>query len=151
MANKSSNRGLSANLVQSVPFKTSIYPEATAQFSVSAAAICYSARTTSRAPETVFVSDYRVGTMMGCFFPFLDKRSSDDSTPDLDPVLLISGIGGSIMNSKPKKFGLETRVWVRILFSDLEFKKNVWSVYNPKTGTQALSLISQQVYTHSYV
>ncbi|PON59107.1 Lecithin:cholesterol/phospholipid:diacylglycerol acyltransferase [Parasponia andersonii] len=70
------------------------------------------------------------------FFPCFGNRSSDDTTPDLDPVLLVSGIGGSILHSrsKTKKFGLETRVWVRILLADLEFKKKVWSVYNPKTG-----------------
>ncbi|KAI3459118.1 hypothetical protein Pfo_015781 [Paulownia fortunei] len=33
-----------------------------------------------------------------------------------------------------KKFGFETRVWVRILLADLEFKKKLWSVYNPETG-----------------
>ncbi|KAL5566688.1 hypothetical protein UlMin_029852 [Ulmus minor] len=73
------------------------------------------------------------------FCPCFGKRSSDNSSSDLDPVLLVSGIGGSILNSKPKKFGMETRVWVRILLADLEFKKKVWSIYNPKTGyTEAL-------------
>ncbi|XVF23110.1 hypothetical protein REPUB_Repub13aG0009400 [Reevesia pubescens] len=31
-------------------------------------------------------------------------------------------------------FDFKTRVWVRMLFSDLEFKKNLWSLYNPETG-----------------
>lgn len=54
---------------------------------------------------------------------------------DRDPVVLVSGIAGSILNSKPKKFGFETRVWVRILLADLEFRKKLWSIYNPETGS----------------
>ncbi|GFP95789.1 phospholipase a(1) lcat3 [Phtheirospermum japonicum] len=62
-------------------------------------------------------------------------RSSDPpDVADRDPVLLVSGIGGSILNSKRKKVGFETRVWVRILLADLEFKKKLWSIYNPETG-----------------
>ncbi|KAL2549301.1 phospholipase A(1) LCAT3-like [Forsythia ovata] len=59
---------------------------------------------------------------------------------DLDPVLLVSGIAGSILNSKSKKFGFETRVWVRILLADLEFKKKLFSIYNPKTGLCCLGV-----------
>ncbi|XP_042514498.1 phospholipase A(1) LCAT3 [Macadamia integrifolia] len=71
-----------------------------------------------------------------CLFPFFRRRKhgEGDDDADLDPVLLISGIGGSILNSKNKKFGYEIRVWVRILLADLEFKKKVWSMYNPETG-----------------
>ncbi|KAK1391072.1 putative Phosphatidylcholine-sterol O-acyltransferase [Heracleum sosnowskyi] len=66
-----------------------------------------------------------------CCFP---GRSSE-SNAELDPVILISGIGGSILNSKKKKFGLfQTRIWVRIFLAELEFKKKAWSLYNPKTG-----------------
>ncbi|XP_076887841.1 phospholipase A(1) LCAT3-like [Bidens hawaiensis] len=62
------------------------------------------------------------------------------SVGDLDPVLLVSGIGGTILNSKPKSwFGITTRVWVRILLADLQFRKRLWSLYNPETGyTEAL-------------
>ncbi|KAA3468483.1 phospholipase A(1) LCAT3 isoform X1 [Gossypium australe] len=68
--------------------------------------------------------------------PCFGSQISGDTGPDLDPVLLVSGIGGSILHSKKKLFGIEfqTRVWVRILFSDMEFKKKLWSLYNPKTG-----------------
>ncbi|KAL7109975.1 hypothetical protein ACP275_06G208500 [Erythranthe tilingii] len=71
---------------------------------------------------------------------FYGARSSDPTdVADRDPVVLISGIAGSILNSKPKKLGFETRVWVRILLADLEFKKKLWSIYNPDTGyTEAL-------------
>ena len=55
--------------------------------------------------------------------------------PDRDPVLLVSGIGGSIIHAKNKKFfGLQTRVWVRIFLSDLVFRENLISIYNPDTG-----------------
>ncbi|XP_043725383.1 phospholipase A(1) LCAT3-like [Telopea speciosissima] len=76
-----------------------------------------------------------------CLFPYLRGRKSepDDEGVDLDPVLLISGIGGSILHSKNKKFSYEIRVWVRILLADLEFKRKIWSIYNPDTGyTEAL-------------
>ncbi|CAK9155465.1 unnamed protein product [Ilex paraguariensis] len=74
-----------------------------------------------------------LGNCCCCFL----GRSSDaiaDSVSDRDPVLLVSGIGGSILHSKKKKLGFETRVWVRILLADLEFRKKLWSLYNPKTG-----------------
>uniref|UniRef100_A0A7N0ZYU6 Uncharacterized protein n=1 Tax=Kalanchoe fedtschenkoi TaxID=63787 RepID=A0A7N0ZYU6_KALFE len=61
-------------------------------------------------------------------------RRTSEPEPDLDPVLLVSGIGGSILHSKRKRFGFQTRVWVRILLADLEFKKKLWSLYNPETG-----------------
>ncbi|CAL1370465.1 unnamed protein product [Linum trigynum] len=77
-----------------------------------------------------------------CFY----GRHSAVSDSDLDPVLLISGMGGSILNSKPKKFGLETRVWVRFLLAELEFKNKAWSIYNPQTGyTEVLNKDSEIV------
>lgn len=72
---------------------------------------------------------------------FGNNRSSDDADVDLDPVLLVTGMGGSIINSKCKALGIsfETRVWVRIFLADLEFRKKALSVYNPKTGyTEAI-------------
>ncbi|KAJ4721649.1 Lecithin:cholesterol acyltransferase family protein [Melia azedarach] len=60
--------------------------------------------------------------------------SNGQADVDLDPILLVSGMGGSILNAKRKKFGFESRVWVRILLADLEFRRKLWSVYNPKTG-----------------
>ncbi|KAG9144730.1 hypothetical protein Leryth_022914 [Lithospermum erythrorhizon] len=68
--------------------------------------------------------------LFGCF----NSRSSDEEVADRDPVLLVSGIGGSILHSKNKASGSETRVWVRILLAELEFKKKLWSIYNPNTG-----------------
>ncbi|OAY32237.1 phospholipase A(1) LCAT3 isoform X2 [Manihot esculenta] len=68
------------------------------------------------------------------FCPCFGSRSSVDTDPDRNPVLLVSGIGGSILHSKNKKFGFQNRVWVRILLADYEFKKRIWSLYNPNTG-----------------
>ncbi|KAL1552189.1 Phospholipase A(1) lcat3 [Salvia divinorum] len=78
---------------------------------------------------------------------FHGARSSDSSTvADRDPVLLVSGIAGSILNSKSKKNGSETRVWVRILLADLEFRRKLWSIYNPETGyTESLDVDSEIV------
>lgn len=77
--------------------------------------------------------------MIGCcsFCPcFGISGDADDDLgrSNLDPVLLISGIGGSILHSKRRRRGFQTRVWVRIFLADLEFKKKLWSIYNPKTG-----------------
>ncbi|KAK1427280.1 hypothetical protein QVD17_15963 [Tagetes erecta] len=68
------------------------------------------------------------------------NRSFGDDVADLDPIVLVSGVGGTILNSKPKSwFGITTRVWVRILLADLEFRNRLWSLYNPQTGyTEAL-------------
>lgn len=96
---------------------------------------------------------FRVEQMFGglCSCPCFGERSSDADGSDVDPVLLISGMGGSILHSKKKKFGFETRVWVRILLADLEFKKKVWSVYNPTTGHLSLSLSLVYVYLFVYI
>ncbi|XP_052185966.1 phospholipase A(1) LCAT3-like [Diospyros lotus] len=73
--------------------------------------------------------------MLGDFCCFRSRSSGKDAgVSDRDPVLLVSGIGGSMLHSKWKKFGFQTRVWVRLLLADREFKKKLWSVYNPRTG-----------------
>ncbi|KAL6577959.1 Phospholipase A(1) lcat3 [Orobanche minor] len=61
-------------------------------------------------------------------------QSEPGDVADRDPVLLVSGIAGSILHSKKKKSGFETRVWVRILLADSEFRKKLWSIYNTETG-----------------
>lgn len=68
-----------------------------------------------------------------CFFRRGRIQSTDDGS-DLDPVLLVSGVGGSILNGKNKKTGFELRLWVRVFLANLEFKKYLWSIYDPKTG-----------------
>lgn len=71
-----------------------------------------------------------------------NRRSSGEKVADdvaLDPVLLVSGMGGSILNAKRKSNGkIELRVWVRIFLANLEFRKYIWSMYNPNTGVYLL-------------
>lgn len=74
-------------------------------------------------------------------FPRRRQPAAVDPEPELDPVLLVSGIGGSILNARNKKSGFLTRVWVRVFLANLEFKKNVWSLYNPETGLSLSALI----------
>lgn len=72
--------------------------------------------------------------MLGdCFHSGRIQAAVDDGL-DLDPILLVSGMGGSILNARNKKNGFQLRAWVRILLANLEFKKYLWSLYNPKTG-----------------
>ncbi|XP_074581495.1 phospholipase A(1) LCAT3 [Curcuma longa] len=75
-----------------------------------------------------------IGAGGGC------RRMEAEPDPDLDPVLLVSGMGGSILNARSKKNGSTIRVWVRILLANLEFKKYLWSLYNPESGyTESLN------------
>ena len=68
-------------------------------------------------------------------------QKSDDEPADRDPVLLVSGIAGSILHSKKKNFfGFESRVWVRLLLADFEFRKEIWSLYNPETGNNSFTI-----------
>ncbi|XP_048499570.1 phospholipase A(1) LCAT3 isoform X2 [Beta vulgaris subsp. vulgaris] len=71
-----------------------------------------------------------------CFFGSRVSESDSAELADRDPVVLVSGMGGSILNSKSKNsiFGFQTRVWVRIFLADLQFKNKLWSLYNPTTG-----------------
>lgn len=55
---------------------------------------------------------------------------------DRDPVLLVSGMGGSILHSKKKNSKSEIRVWVRLFLANLAFRQSLWSLYNPKTGNR---------------
>ncbi|XP_059657875.1 lecithin-cholesterol acyltransferase-like 4 [Cornus florida] len=54
--------------------------------------------------------------------------------PNLDPVLLVPGIAGSIMKAVDDNGG-EERVWVRILAADYKFRTKLWSRFDPSTGT----------------
>ncbi|KAG0476365.1 hypothetical protein HPP92_013206 [Vanilla planifolia] len=53
--------------------------------------------------------------------------------PDLDPVLLVPGIAGSMLHTVDAD-GNHERVWVRILGADEEFRKKLWSRFDPATG-----------------
>ncbi|WCJ28485.1 Lecithin-cholesterol acyltransferase-like 4 [Euphorbia peplus] len=59
--------------------------------------------------------------------PFVD--------PDLDPVLLVPGIAGSILKAVDgDNDSREERVWVRILRADYKFRTKLWSRFDPSTG-----------------
>ncbi|KAF6140104.1 hypothetical protein GIB67_014814 [Kingdonia uniflora] len=82
--------------------------------------------------------------MFPCFRRQRSNAIGEDEEEDdlvLDPVLLVSGMGGSILNAKNKRTGFEIRVWVRILLANLEFQKKAFSLYNPKTGLPSSSII----------
>ncbi|GAV64367.1 LACT domain-containing protein [Cephalotus follicularis] len=61
--------------------------------------------------------------------------------PNLDPVLLVPGIAGSILKAVDKENGKEERVWVRILGADYKCRTKLWSLFDPSTG-QTVSLDS---------
>lgn len=63
----------------------------------------------------------------------LTKKPEPYVDPNLDPVLLIPGIAGSILNAVDEN-GNEERVWVRILAADHEFRDKLWSRYDSSTG-----------------
>ncbi|KAI4370888.1 hypothetical protein MLD38_019185 [Melastoma candidum] len=54
--------------------------------------------------------------------------------PDLDPVLLVPGIAGSVLHSVDVSTNREERVWVRIFQADYKFRTKLWSRFDPSTG-----------------
>ena len=67
----------------------------------------------------------------------LISKTSQEQTyvdPTLDPVLLVPGIAGSILNAVDSNTGRTERVWVRILGADHEFRDKLWSRFDPATG-----------------
>ncbi|GJV42828.1 hypothetical protein Tco_1427364 [Tanacetum coccineum] len=53
---------------------------------------------------------------------------------NLDPVLIVPGIAGSILNAKDAQTGKEERVWVRIWEADREFRAKLWCQFDPDSG-----------------
>ncbi|PAN40086.1 hypothetical protein PAHAL_7G290800 [Panicum hallii] len=53
--------------------------------------------------------------------------------PTLDPVLLVPGIAGSILEAVDEA-GNKERVWVRILAAEHEFREKLWSRFDASTG-----------------
>lgn len=64
----------------------------------------------------------------------LIKKQQPYVNPNLDPVLLVPGIGGSMLTAVDDENGTEERVWVRILGADHEFQTKLWSRFDPSTG-----------------
>ncbi|KAA8544789.1 hypothetical protein F0562_019507 [Nyssa sinensis] len=63
----------------------------------------------------------------------LIKKPEPYVDPNLDPVLLVPGIAGSILKAVDDD-GKEERVWVRILGADYKFRTKLWSRFDPSTG-----------------
>ncbi|KAG0564382.1 hypothetical protein M758_8G102500 [Ceratodon purpureus] len=62
-----------------------------------------------------------------------DDGGDDGVDSNMNPVLLVPGIGGSILNAVDKK-GHKERVWVRLFEADHEFRSKLFSYYDPVTG-----------------
>uniref|UniRef100_A0A7N0UER7 Uncharacterized protein n=1 Tax=Kalanchoe fedtschenkoi TaxID=63787 RepID=A0A7N0UER7_KALFE len=63
----------------------------------------------------------------------LVKKPQPYVDPDLDPVLLVPGIAGSILEAANGN-GREERIWVRILAADYKLRTKLWSRFDPSTG-----------------
>ncbi|KMZ75159.1 Phospholipase A2 [Zostera marina] len=59
---------------------------------------------------------------------------SKEVNPCLNPLLLVSGIGGTMLNATNKTTNLDTRVWVRLFLANYDFKKYAFSFYHADTG-----------------
>jgi hypothetical protein len=62
-----------------------------------------------------------------------DDDEKEKVDMNLNPVLLVPGIGGSILNAVNKN-GRKERIWVRLFEADHEFRTKLYSFYNPETG-----------------
>ncbi|KAF9668189.1 hypothetical protein SADUNF_Sadunf15G0103400 [Salix dunnii] len=63
------------------------------------------------------------------------KKPQPYVDPNLDPVLLVPGIAGSILKAVDKENGdKEERVWIRILAADYTCRTKLWSRFDPQTG-----------------
>ncbi|KAK8957439.1 Lecithin-cholesterol acyltransferase-like 4 [Platanthera zijinensis] len=61
------------------------------------------------------------------------KKQKPLFAPNLDLVLLVPGISGSILNVVDS-YANKERVCVRIFGADYEFRKKLWSRFDPATG-----------------
>ncbi|XP_048228883.1 lecithin-cholesterol acyltransferase-like 4 isoform X2 [Ricinus communis] len=65
----------------------------------------------------------------------LIKKAQPYVDPNLDPVLLVPGIAGSILHAVDDNSDKSVeRVWVRILRADYKFRTKLWSRFDPSTG-----------------
>lgn len=62
-----------------------------------------------------------------------DDDGEVDQARDLNPVLLVPGIGGSILHAVSEN-GHKERIWVRLFAADHEFRAKLFSLYDPVTG-----------------
>jgi hypothetical protein len=60
---------------------------------------------------------------------------------DLNPVLLVPGIGGSILHAVDQNGRFKERIWVRLFEADHEFRTKLYSFYNPTTGPEFFEIL----------
>ncbi|CAK9203673.1 unnamed protein product [Sphagnum jensenii] len=63
-----------------------------------------------------------------------DDDDEEKVDMDLNPVLLVPGIGGSILHAVDQNGRFKERIWVRLFEADHEFRTKLYSFYNPTTG-----------------
>ncbi|GAB2234399.1 hypothetical protein Droror1_Dr00003651 [Drosera rotundifolia] len=61
------------------------------------------------------------------------RNSAQYVDPDLDPVLLVPGVAGSVLHAVDEN-GKAERVWVRILGADYKLRTRLWSRFDPASG-----------------
>jgi len=61
------------------------------------------------------------------------KKPQPYVDPNLDPVLLVPGIAGSILKAVDNN-GKEERVWIRLFSADYKCRTKLWSLFDPSTG-----------------
>lgn len=66
-------------------------------------------------------------------WPWPGEDDSGQAAGALNPVLLVPGIGGSILHAVTAK-GHKERIWVRLFAADHEFRAKLFSLYDPLTG-----------------
>lgn len=66
----------------------------------------------------------------------LIRKPEPSVDPNLDPVLLVPGVAGSILQAVDGGGGNGggERVWVRIFGADYKFRNKLWSRFDPATG-----------------
>ncbi|KAL1359440.1 hypothetical protein HN51_004751 [Arachis hypogaea] len=62
------------------------------------------------------------------------KQTGANVNTDLDPVLLVPGIGGSILHAVNIDDDSYERVWVRFVAAEYKLKTKLWSRYDSSTG-----------------
>jgi len=68
----------------------------------------------------------------------LRKKPQPHVDPNLDPVLLVPGVAGSILKAVSDDNGKEERVWIRIFGADYKCRTKLWSRFDPSTGIFSL-------------
>jgi hypothetical protein len=63
-----------------------------------------------------------------------DDDDEEKVDMDLNPVLLVPGIGGSILHAVDENGRFKERIWVRLFEADHEFRTKLYSFYDPTTG-----------------